>query len=91
MARTLQILLAGFLLLAPGCKSASQELADRSIVLLEGALVVLETHQQNPEEAPAAFREYVERNQDEIDALERFSQELIGEGGKENATAIGQK
>ena len=69
MRYAFSIFVLAILWMFPGCKSQSVDIADRSVALLEGALIVLEENQDTPERAPENFREYMQRNQQEVDAL----------------------
>ena len=52
-----------------GCQTRGGELAKRSSRLLEGGLSILESHQESPEQAPEAFRVFMEKQQSEIEEL----------------------
>jgi len=88
MVRGISILVLGAVLLSASCKTQSAELADRSIALLEGGLIILERHRDKPETAPAMFREYMANNEVEVRALSKMAESIKAKGNDSEKTAL---
>ena len=88
MVRGISILALGALLLSTSCKTQSAELADRSISLLEGGLIILEQHRDTPEIAPKMFREYMTHNEAEVKTLSEMAAAIETKGNDSERTAL---
>jgi len=88
MGRGISILLISVALFSSSCKTQSADLADRSIALLEGGLIILEQHRDTPETAPEMFRKYMTKNEAEVKTLSEMAASIEAKGTDSEKTAL---